>query len=183
MLIKSLVRRYVHGAKFYLLFCVGYIPSHHLRDVVYFLFGLRKGERSVIYSKAEIRNPESISIGSNSIIGHCSILDGRKSIFIGDNVNISTGVWIWTLQHDYRDPFFSATGGSVTIHNYAWISCRSIILPGVTIGEGAVVAAGSVVTKDVAPYTVVGGVPAKEIAKRPTGLKYNLGDFSYTPFI
>ena len=183
MFLRKWLRIYYYGFKFYILLVTGYIPSHHIRGVIYFIFGLKKGVNSVIYSRSEIRSPQNISIGNNSIIGHDSILDGRRSIFIGNNVNISTGVWIWTLQHDYRDPFFSATGDSVTIHDYAWISCRSIILPGVIIGEGAVVAAGSVVTKNVAPYTVVGGVPAKEIAKRPSTLKYKLGDFSYTPFV
>lgn len=71
----------------------------------------------------------------------------------------------------------------VQIGDYAWISRRAVILPGVTIGEGAVVAAGAVVTKNVAPYTVVGGVPAKFVAERPRGLTYTLGECGHTPFI
>lgn len=55
---------------------------------------------------------------------------------------------------------------SVAIGDYAWICCRSIILPGITIGEGAVVASGAIVTKDVPPYTIVGGTPAKIIGYR-----------------
>ncbi len=84
------------------------------------------------------------------------------------------GVWIWTMEHDPQDPLYRVKGGPVIIEDYVWISCRVVILPGVTIGEGAVVAAGAVVTKDVAPYTIVGGVPAKEIGTRTKDLRYRL---------
>ena len=84
------------------------------------------------------------------------------------------GVWIWTMEHDPQDSYYGVKGGAVTIEDYAWISCRVVILPGVTIGKGAVVAAGAVVTKDVAPYTIVGGVPAKKIGTRTKDLRYQL---------
>jgi acetyltransferase-like isoleucine patch superfamily enzyme len=95
---------------------------------------------------------------------------------IGSNVNISNEVMIWTLHHDYNDADFASTGQAVIIEDYVWLCSRSIILPGVTIGKGAVVAAGAVVTKNVEPYTVVGGIPAKQIAKRNENLTYDLGD-------
>jgi len=102
-------------------------------------------------------------------------LDARRGLVIGNYVNFSSEVMIWTLQHDHNSPTFADKGGKVVIGDRAWISCRAIILPGVTIGEGAVVAAGAVVTKDVAPYTIVGGIPAKEIGKRNRDLTYELG--------
>lgn len=173
----------LHGAKFLFLLWIGKIPSHFLRCILYRMMGLQLADKAVIYSGAEIRRPEMVSIGEGTIIGHHAILDGRLGITIGKNVNFSTGVWIWTVQHDYRDPDFGDMGGAVTIHDYAWISCRATILPGVTIGEGAVVAAGAVVTQDVAPYTVVGGIPAKKIAERPQGMRYQLGNASPIPFI
>jgi acetyltransferase-like isoleucine patch superfamily enzyme len=82
---------------------------------------------------------------------------------------------IWTMHHDYNDLNFKAIGGPVIVEDYAWICSRAIILPGVTIGEGAVIAAGSVVTKDVAAWTVVGGVPAKKISVRERK------NYDYTP--
>jgi acetyltransferase-like isoleucine patch superfamily enzyme len=63
----------------------------------------------------------------------------------------------------------------VTVGNYAWLASHCIVLPGVTIGEGAVVAAGAVVATDVAPYTMVGGVPARYIKDRNRDLRYTLG--------
>jgi acetyltransferase-like isoleucine patch superfamily enzyme len=124
-----------------------------------------------------------VDIGEGSIVGHRAILDGRLGITIGKNVNISTGVWIWTVQHDHQDPYFRDVGGPVKIGDNAWISCRAILLPGVTIGEGAVVAAGAVVTQDVDEYTVVGGVPAKKIGERCRDIKYSLADGSPIPFV
>lgn len=127
------------------------------------------------YLKA-IRNPTGLCIGKGSIIGDNAILDARAGLIIGDDVNLSSDVQIWTYQHDYRDPFFSCNPGhygKVIIGNRAWIGPRVIILHSVKIGEGAVIAAGAVVTKDVPPFTLVGGIPAKIIGKRPQNLKYH----------
>jgi acetyltransferase-like isoleucine patch superfamily enzyme len=181
--IKYRVWLFLHGLKFLWILLVGRIPSHAARKWMYRSLGMKIGRRTSIYMGGEIRHPAAISIGDNTIIGHGVILDGRHGISIGNNVNFSTGVWIWTVQHDHTDPGFRDVGGPVVIGDHAWISCRTVILPGITIGEGAVVAAGAVVTKDVAPYTVVGGVPAKKIADRPRELKYCLGDGLPIPFV
>ena len=126
-----------------------------------------------VYYGTEFRAPWKISIGAGTIIGDQCILDGRNGIEIGRNVNFSTGVWIWTMQHDYNAVDFSLSAkGRVRIGERAWLGPGCIILPGVTIGSGAVIAAGAVVSKDVPPYTLVGGVPAKPIGKRNDNLNY-----------
>lgn len=99
-------------------------------------------------------------------------MDARKGLSIGKNVTIAFDAIIWSLHHDYNSTDFRADGAPVAIEDYAWICSRAIILPGVRIGKGAVVASGAVVTKDVEPYTVVGGVPAKKIAERREDLDY-----------
>jgi acetyltransferase-like isoleucine patch superfamily enzyme len=172
----------VEGFSFLMMIITGKIPSQLIRKFLYrFLFGIRMERNVVIYGGVEIRNPRKLKIGKNSTIGHRSILDARRGLKIGKNVNLSTGVWIWTLEHDYQDPHFGTKGGEVLIKDYAWVSCRTIILPGVTIGTGAVVAAGAVVTKDVPDYAVVGGVPARVIGMRQSNVEYQLGN--YLPFI
>lgn len=138
------------------------------------LFGMKVGKGVGLYTSCEIRNPKGISIGKGSVVGNRCLLDGRRGIEIGEKVNISPEVFIWTLHHDYNDPSFVQIGAPVKVGNYAWICSRAIILPGVEIGEGAVVASGAVVTKNVAPYTVVGGIPAKKISERNKNLNYNL---------
>lgn len=107
-----------------------------------------------------------LEIGKGTSIGFKCHLDCRRGIKIGENVCLASEVMIWTLHHDYNDIHFAVKGGRVILEDYVWLCARSIILPGVTIGEGAIVAAGAVVCKDVEPWTVVGGVPAKKIGVR-----------------
>lgn len=161
---------------------VGFIPSHHLRKYFYRLAGMRIGRRSYIYAGAEIRAPRNIVIGDDVIVGHRAILDGRGGLTIGNNVNLSTGVWIWTLQHDPQSPTFAAVGAPVCVESDAWLSCRTVILPGVTISRGCVVAAGAVVTKTTTHFKIWGGVPAKEIGSRIETIAYRLGETPVTPF-
>lgn len=113
-----------------------------------------------------------VRIGNNCVINREVYLDGRVGVVVGNNVNVSFQACILSLHHDHNAPTFPATGGVVTIEDHAWIGARAILLPGVTIGEGAVVAAGAVVARDVEPYSVVGGVPAKKIGERNRDIHY-----------
>jgi acetyltransferase-like isoleucine patch superfamily enzyme len=167
------------------LFVLSYFPSHCVRlFLLRHVFLARISPKAVIYYGFEIRAPYKLHIGRGSIIGDKSILDARNGLWIGDNVNLSTGVWIWTSQHDYDDPHFGLDEkkNGVRIGNRAWLGSRVTILPDVDIGEGAVVAAGSVVTKSVDPYVIVGGVPAKKIGERNRDLQYDF-DGSHPFFI
>lgn len=165
----------------------GYIPSHTIRLLLYrTLFRIKIGEYSSIHWRAEFNQPAGVSIGHNTIIGNDAFLDGRMKNFlsyrkehgaplkIGNNVSIAGEARIYTMEHDIDSPDFSETGAAVVIDDYAVIGTRVMILPGVHIGKGAVVASGAVVTKDVAPYTVVGGVPAIFIRDRSRDLRYTL---------
>ena len=113
-----------------------------------------------------------IEIGANTVVNRFTYLDGRVPLRVGNNVNISHYTLIQTLTHDPDDPHFGTLQKPVTIGDHAWIGARALICPGVTIGEGAVVAAGAVVTKDVAPYSIVGGNPARFIRERSRDLRY-----------
>jgi acetyltransferase-like isoleucine patch superfamily enzyme len=169
------LKRLVRGAELWLIRAIGVVPSQLLRRLLYRRCGMQIGKSSFIYSSAEIRTPSNICIANGTIVGLKATLDGRLGIAIGQHVNLSSEVAIWTLQHDPASPTFEATGGKVEIGDYAWISFRATILPGVRVGEGAIVAAGSVVTSDVEPWTIVGGIPAKPIGSRPKVDTYDLG--------
>lgn len=159
----------------YYMYMVSKIPSHRFRNYVYKnICYLNLSDNAIIYNDVEIRAPYNIEIGKGSIIGDQAILDGRNGIRIGENVNFSTGVQIWTEQHNHRDPYFRCNQHKrpVIIGNRAWIGPRAIILHSVHIGEGAVIAAGAVVTKDIEPFSIVAGIPAKKIGNREKNLKY-----------
>lgn len=129
-------------------------------------FGAKIGRGCRVQGGAEIWQPWNLALGD-----HCWIDGGAKlytvdKISFGSNCVVSAGAFVCTAQHDVTSPIFELTTAPIVIGDCAWIASYSIILPGVTLGEGAVVAAGAVVTKDVEPWTVVGGNPAKFIKKR-----------------
>lgn len=159
-----------------LLNMVGAIPSHHVRRFFYRISGVKIGERSAIHMGAKFYQTKNIHIGKGSILGEGIVLDGRAKISIGDNVDIASDVSIYNGEHDIHDKEFKPIFEPVVIEDYVFIGPRAIILPGVTIHKGAIVAAGSVVTKNVEEKAVVGGVPAKQIGSRNISeLTYNLG--------
>jgi acetyltransferase-like isoleucine patch superfamily enzyme len=169
------IKRNLEGFGLYLVFLTGRVPSHSYRLFMYrYLFGIKIGKHTSIHWRARFYAPKGVQIADHSIIGNDAFLDGRAGIRIGRNVNIGGEVAIFTWQHDPDSEDFAVKRGPVVIEDYAYIASRSIILPGTTIHEGAVVAAGSVVTKDVAAYTMVGGVPAKFIKDRSRKLSYVL---------
>lgn len=157
--------------------CAGYVPFHHYRRFVYRLFGVSIGKGSTIHMFASFYNPLNISIGKDTIIGEWVVLDGRTRLTIGDHVDIASNVMIYNAEHDvHSSGFTKARLEAVTIEDYVFIGPRAIILPGVTVGRGAVIGAGAVVTKDVPSLSIVGGVPAKEIGTRDeSSLNYTLG--------
>ena len=120
-----------------------------------------------------------ISIGHHTVVNRHCYLDGRIGLEIGSNVSISPEVYILSLSHDPQSKNFDTVPGKVRIGNRSWIGVRAIIQPGLTLGEGCVVAAGSVVTRDVPPFTIVGGIPARVIGERSQDLDYTLHYFPY----
>ncbi len=155
---------------------VGHVPAHNFRKLFYVLAGIKIGKGSTIHMWANFFNPENIKIGEDTVVGDHAFLDGRSPLVIGDHVDIASGVMIYNSEHDLNSEIFGAIESPVVIGDYVFIGPRAIILPGVKIGKGAVVAAGAVVTKDVPDFTIVGGVPAKAIGERKNkNLHYKLG--------
>lgn len=149
------------------------LPSHGLRLFLYrHLFRMKIGRNSSVHMGCELFMPQRIRIGRNTVVGWDCVLDGRGLLRIGNNVDIANNVFIFTAQHDPQDPKYSYVKKRVEIGSNSWLASRCMVLPGVRVGQGAVVSAGAVVTRDVPPYTIVGGVPAKIIGKRRKKIHY-----------
>ena len=160
---------------------IGQLPSHKLRKSYLQAYLAKLGYKTSIQMKCRFLNGRKVSFGDRNVINFGCLFDGRHyQIKTGSDVSIGPEATILTLGHDPQSAEFADKGGNVIIGDRVWIAYRAIILPGVTIGDGAVVAAGAVVTKDVEPYTIVAGNPAREIKKRNPDLKYQL---NYQPWL
>ena len=143
-----------------------WFPSMRVRVLYLKVLGMKIKGSNVLWEGFHIRNPKGITLEGGVNIGPKVLLDGRMGLRIGNNAVIAYEAIIWTLNHDYNDIHFAAKGAPVYIGDYAWICSRSIILPGISIGKGAVVASNAVVTKDVPDWAIVAGIPAKIIGYR-----------------
>ncbi|MGH2448188.1 MAG: acyltransferase [Chloroflexota bacterium] len=156
---------------------VAKIPFPHLRMELYRRAGLEVHPTTNIMMHCTVLEARQINIGPHCIIGPYTTLDGRAKLTIGENVNVAGHVLTIGGHHDVDSPIALGILGTVTIEDYAWIAMRATILPGVTVGKGAYVAAQALVNRDVEPYTLVGGVPAKKIRDRSHDLTYTLEHF------
>lgn len=153
---------------------VFWLPIRIVRYSYLKLFIKHLGRDVFIGRNIDVREPWNIVIGDNCVINKNVVLDGRGGLVIGSNVDIAQEVNIWSEQHDYNDDYHVLQKKKVVVHDFVWIASRATVLPGVTLGEGAVVACGAVVTKNINTMVVVGGVPAKEIGERKSSLSYKL---------
>src|SRR5438105_1203474 len=164
---------------------VNHLPSYRLRHGWYrTVLGVKLGPGSGIHlncyvwftGPGRMRREGLLTIGNHSRINRNCCLDARGGLTIGDNVSISPDVVILTMEHLKDDPGFATVTRPLRIDDHAWIGMRAMVMPGVTIGRGAIVAAGAVVTRDVSPGTIVGGVPARPIGQRGLDPGYTLAD-------
>lgn len=144
----------------------------HLRTVYLKRRLVSCGQNVVVAQGAILRYPENLSVGSNVFINRGTSITARAPISIGDDVLIGPYVIIDSGDHDYQDATKSInTQGylktPIKIESDIWIGANAVILRGVTLGHGCVVAAGAVVNKSVTPFTVVGGVLARKIGRCP----------------
>jgi acetyltransferase-like isoleucine patch superfamily enzyme len=154
---------------------VTHLPSRRVRLTFYRrALGFEIGSGSYIFMGARFDSRHGFRMGRNSIVNENCRLDNRGGLAIGDNVSISAGTVILTADHDIQSATFEGRNRPVEIADYVFVGTRATILPGVRIGRGAVVGACSLVTRDVAEYDVVAGVPAKTIGRRDSKLDYRI---------
>jgi acetyltransferase-like isoleucine patch superfamily enzyme len=155
---------------------VPHLTFNHTKTAVLRASGLRIGRRSLVMGPLRITGEvgwrELLSIGESTMITGPLHVDVGAPVVIGSRVHLGHDVALLSIDHrigDHDERCAEVRAHPITIGDGAWLGARVTILPGVTVGEGAVVAAGAVVTRDVPPDTLVAGVPGRVIRSLPAG--------------
>lgn len=141
-------------------------PFHELRSCLLRLFGAKVGHGVHVYPRAKIWAPWNIELGNESGFADGVIVYSQGKITLGKRVVVSQGTHLCAGTHDYEQSGFPLITKPIVIGDHAWIAAEAFVHPGVTIGEGAVIGARSVVTKDMPAWTVCAGHPCKPIKER-----------------
>lgn len=177
---KILIYPFYHFFCFYLTnYLFAYIPIRFVRKLWLRLLGIKCSFYSYIDLGSYILCPWKLEIGENTHINRKVFLDARGGINIGNCVSISHNVSLISASHDINSKTFDFCCSPIVIEDYVFIGANVTVLKGCTIGKGAVLCTGAVVTKNVEPYTIVAGVPAKEIGKRKKELDYKCNPKSF----
>lgn len=129
------------------------------------LFGANLAKNTTVYASAYIPSPKNLSMGIESTLGPEVRLHFGKTI-IGNKVTISQRAYLCSATHDTKSINIPFVAGTIRIHDFVWVAAESFVMSNVTIGEGAIVGARAAVFKDIVPWTIVGGNPAKYIKDR-----------------
>jgi acetyltransferase-like isoleucine patch superfamily enzyme len=160
---------------------VGGWPSRTLRTMYLRCWLGNVGAGTGVQMGCRFLQGRKVHLGERNVINFGCLLDGRKfHIRIGHDVSIGPNATILTLGHDPQSADLADRGADVVIGDRVWIGYGALILPGVKLGEGAVVGAGAVVTKNVEPFAIVAGNPARKIGERNKDLRYQL---NYNPWL
>ena len=149
-----------------LLFESSWLPVSGVKRSILRAFGAKIGRNVTIKPNVRIKYPWRLTVGDHVWIGQDSWIDNLGEVRVGSHVCISQRAYLCCGGHDHRVRGFDLVVGDITLEDGSWVGAGATVLGGVTLGTNAIAAAGSVVTEDVAPATIVGGVPARVIAER-----------------
>jgi putative colanic acid biosynthesis acetyltransferase WcaF len=149
-----------------LLFEANPFGCYALKRLVLRWFGAKVGRGVIVKPRAKITFPWKLSIGDHSWLGEESWLHNLAPIIIEDNVCVSQRSFLCTGSHDYKSQSFNLITKPIVVRNGAWIAAGAWVGPGVEIGSHVVVTAGSVVTRNLAPYAIYQGNPAAFLRER-----------------
>ncbi|MEI9973820.1 MAG: WcaF family extracellular polysaccharide biosynthesis acetyltransferase [Ignavibacteriota bacterium] len=145
------------------------LPSSAARRGLLRLFGARIGRGVVIKPGVRVKYPWLLASGDHCWLGEDCWIDNLAQVTLGSNVCISQGAYLCTGNHDWSDPAFGLMVRQISIEDGAWICARAVLGPGASVGECAVVTAGSVVAGRVPAYEIHSGNPASFLRRRQLG--------------
>lgn len=148
------------------LFISSALPGSAHRRLILRLFGAHIGNGVAIKPRVRVKFPWRLSVGANSWIGEDVWIDNLANIEIGAHCCISQSTYLCTGSHDWTKPGFDLIVRPIKIGDQSWIAARSVIGPGVVVGEGVVLSLASVATDDLAPWSIYSGTPAAHVKAR-----------------
>jgi putative colanic acid biosynthesis acetyltransferase WcaF len=160
------LRRAVWAVVYSLLFRFSPRPLHGWRSFLLRCFGARLGPNCHIYPKARIWAPWNLVCGDVVAIADEVIVYNPRLITLGSHAIISQQAYLCGATHNYDLPEFPMVSSPISVGSYAWVCARAAVQPGVSVGEGAVLGFGSIATRDLEPWSVYAGIPARRIKNR-----------------
>jgi len=142
------------------------IPFYGLKRGLLRCFGARVGKGVIIKPAVNIKYPWRLTIGDHVWIGENVWIDNLADVVIGNHCCISQGAMLLCGNHNYKKVAFDLIIGNIVLEDGAWVGAQATVCPGVTVKTHAILAVGSVATRDLEPYTIYQGNPAKEVRKR-----------------
>jgi putative colanic acid biosynthesis acetyltransferase WcaF len=164
--LRNRLLRAAWGVVYVLLFRPSPRPCHRWRVFLLRCFGAKLGSKCSIYGRARIWAPWNLTCDDQATIGDEAIIYNPERITLGTRAIVSQQAYLCGATHDYEDPAFPLIAFPISVGPYAWICARATVQPGVSVGEGAVLALGSVATRDLVPWTIYAGVPARRLKPR-----------------
>jgi putative colanic acid biosynthesis acetyltransferase WcaF len=171
---RDRLRRFAWGVVYALLFRPSPRPLHAWRSFLLRCFGARIGSGCHIYPNATIWAPWNLVCGDVVAIAQGAIIYNPSRIVLGSHATISQEAYLCGATHDYELPEFPLVSSEITIGPFAWICARATVQPGVSVGEGAVLALGAIATRDIEPWSIYAGVPARKMKNRTIRGKQNV---------
>jgi putative colanic acid biosynthesis acetyltransferase WcaF len=141
-------------------------PMHAWRAFLLRCFGARLGPNCHIYARCEIWAPWNLHCEEGASIADGAVIYNAAPVYLGSHAIVSQDAYVCTATHDYDNPEFPMTYTPIRIGAYAWLCARSAVLPGVTVYEGAVLGLGAIAHRDLDPWQVYAGSPARPVRQR-----------------
>ena len=167
--LRNRLRRFVWGIVYALLFRPSPRPMHGWRNFLLRCFGATIGADSHIYPTARIWAPWNLHCEDHVAIAEDAVVYNPKLLTLRSHAIVSQQAYLCGATHDFEDPAFPLIAFPTTLEPYSWVCARATVMPSVNLGEGAILGLGSVATKDLSPWTVYAGLPAKPVKARIMG--------------
>ena len=171
--VQNRLLRFAWGIVYTLLFRPSPRPLHAWRSFLLRAFGATMGKACHVYPAARIWAPWNLFCGYQATIADGAIVYNPKPVTLGSHTIISQDAYLCGATHDYEDPNFPLISFEISIGDFAWVCARATVQPGVSIGEGAVLALGAIATHDLDPWSVYAGIPARKIKNRTQRAEQN----------